>query len=310
MQKISPCLWFDDNCEEAVNFYTSVFPNSRIDSIQRYPDGMQEGPMKGMDGKILTAVFELDGLAFQALDGGPMFKMNPSVSFMVNFDPSRDPEAAAHLDALWEKLAEGGTALMALGEYPFSKRYGWIQDRFGVSWQFILTDPEGEPRQSVIPSLLFVGDVCGKAEEALNHYVSIFKDSRMGTVAKYPAGMEPDKEGTAMFAEAMLAGQWIVAMDSAHTHEFSFSEAVSFSVECADQAEVDYFWKKLTDGGSESMCGWLKDKYGVSWQVVPKRLGELMLDPDKEKVARVTAALMEMRKFDIAALERAAAGEA
>ncbi|QQR61289.1 VOC family protein [Candidatus Uhrbacteria bacterium] len=309
MQKITPCLWFDKNCEEAINFYTSVFPNSKISSILRYPSDMQVGPMTDMAGKVLTAVFELNGLAFQALDGGPLFKINPSINFMVNFDPSRDADAAAHLDDLWAKLSEGGSALMPIGEYPFSKRYGWIQDRFGVSWQLILTNPEGEPRPNIIPSMLFVGDVCGKAEEALNFYASLFKNSRMGTVAHYPAGMEPDKAGTAMFAEASLSGEWLVAMDSARMHDFSFNEGVSLSIDCADQAEVDYFWNKLTEEGEESMCGWLKDKYGVSWQVAPHVLVDYMTDPDQEKVKRVTAAFMKMKKFDIAKLQAAYEGK-
>ncbi len=308
MQKITPCLWFNNNCEEAINFYTSIFPNSKITNINRYPDGVKEGPMAGMDGKILTAFFELDGFAFQALDGGPLFKINPSISFFVNFDPSRDPEARDRLDALWEKLAEGGKVLMPLQEYPFSKHYGWIQDRFGVSWQLILTDPEGEPRPNIIPSLLFVGAAYGRAEEALNYYTSLFKDSKMGMVAKYPAGMEPDKEGAAMYAEASLSGEWLTAMDSALPHDFFFNEAISLAVECADQAEIDHFWQMSAVPESEQ-CGWLKDKYGVSWQIVPTQLGQFMNDPDPEKVQRVTDAFMQMKKFDIAALQAAYEGK-
>lgn len=306
MQKITPCLWFDSNCEEAITFYTKIFPNSKIDSIKRYPSDMQVGPLPNMAGKILTAIFALDGFAFQALDGGPQFRMNPSVSFMVNFDPSREPDAAARLDALWAELCVGGKILMPLQEYPFSKHYGWVEDRYGVSWQLILTDPAGEPRPSIIPSLLFVKDVCGKAEEALKHYVSVFKNSKLGMTAYYPAGMEPDKEGSLMFGEANLDGSWLIAMDSAQNHEFGFNEGISLSVECADQAEVDHFWTSLTaDGGSESQCGWLKDRYGVSWQIVPTRLGELMNDPDPAKANRVLQAMLQMQKLDIAELERA-----
>ena len=297
MQKITPCLWFDKNCEEAVNFYTSLFPNSKIDSIKRYPSDMQVGPVPDMAGKVLTAIFTLDGLTFQALDGGPMFKVNPSVSFFVNFDPSQGSNATARLDEMWGKLSEGGKVLMPLQEYPFSKRYGWIEDRFGVSWQLILTNPEGEPRPNIIPSLLFTKAIAGKAEEALNFYVSIFKtDSRMGTVAKYPAGMEPEKEGTAMFAEAQLAGQWFAAMDSANSHDFAFSEAVSFSIETNNQAETDYFWNVLTaNGGADSQCGWVKDKYGFSWQIVPTRLGELLSDLDHKKSNRALQAMLHMQ---------------
>jgi predicted 3-demethylubiquinone-9 3-methyltransferase (glyoxalase superfamily) len=267
------------------------------------------GPEKDMAGKILTAVFELDGIAFQALDGGPIFQKNPSVSFMVNFDPSRDEKAAERLEEMWKKLAEGGKVLMPLDAYPFSKKYGWIEDRFGVSWQLILTDPNGEPRPSIIPSLLFVKDVCGKAKEALNFYVGIFKNSKMGMVAPYPAGMEPDKEGTTMFGEACLDGEWIIAMDSAQMHNFSFNEAISLSVECADQAEVDYFWEKLReDGGMESECGWLKDKYGFSWQIIPKQLEAMFTDPDEKKSNRALKAMLNMQKINIAEVQRAYEG--
>jgi predicted 3-demethylubiquinone-9 3-methyltransferase (glyoxalase superfamily) len=247
-------------------------------------------------------------LTFQALDGGPMFKLNPSVSMMVNFDPSRQADAQQRLDKLWQALSDGGKVLMPLQEYPFSKHYGWVQDRFGVSWQLILTNPDGEPRPNIIPSLLFVKDVCGRAEEALKFYVSIFKNAKLGNIARYPAGMEPDQAGSAMFAEALLDDTWIAAMDSARQHDFTFNEAISLSIDCADQAEVDHFWEKLTEGGNESMCGWLKDKFGFSWQVVPRRLGELLEDPDRVKAGRALQAMLEMKKLDVAKLEAAFKG--
>lgn len=310
MQKITPCLWFDKNCEEAVTFYTSLFPNSKIDSIKRYPSDMQVGPLTDMAGKILTAIFTLDGLTFMALDGGPIFKPNPSVSFFVNFDPSKNPNAVADLDALWAKLSEGGKILMPLQEYPFSKHYGWVEDRFGISWQLILTDPSGEPRPNLIPSLLFVGDVYGKAEEALNHYITVFKgaghEAQLGTVARYPAGMEPHKEGALMFGEVHLAGQWFAAMDGDGGHAFAFNEGISLTIETVDQAETDYFWNTfINDGGKASECGWLKDKYGFSWQITPKRLGEMLSDPDQAKSNKALQAMLQMQKIDIAELERA-----
>jgi predicted 3-demethylubiquinone-9 3-methyltransferase (glyoxalase superfamily) len=169
MQKIVPSLWFDMNCEEAVNFYIDTFnaaphsnKNSKIVSIERYPEGIEDGPMKGMGGKILTAIFELNGQKFMALDGGPIFK---------------------------------------------------------------------------------------------------------------------------------------------------FNEALSFYVECADQAEVDYFFEKLSAVKESEQCGWLKDKYGLSWQIIPKQLGELLTDPDKEKAGRVMQAMLQMKKIDIAGLEKAYDGK-
>lgn len=303
-QKITPCLWFDANCEEAVAFYTDVFPNSQITHLQRYPEGM-DGPMAAMAGKVLTAVFELDGYAFQALDGGPQFTLNPSISLMLNFDPSVDPDARGNLETLWAHLSEGGQTLMELGEYPWSPLYGWTQDRFGVSWQLILSDAEGEPRPFIMPAMLFVGDVCGKAAEALRTYVDLFADSRLGMIVNYPPGMEPESADSTMFGEACLAGQWFTAMDSAADHKFGFNEAFSLSIECETQEEVDHFFDALSAVPEAEQCGWLKDRFGLSWQVVPRQLGEFMTDPDPERTGRVMNAFMSMKKFDIAALQAA-----
>lgn len=159
MQKITPSLWFDNNCEEAINYYTSVFKDSKIISIKRYPEGATDGPMAGMGGKVLTGIFELNGQRFMALDGGPLFK---------------------------------------------------------------------------------------------------------------------------------------------------FNESISFSVECEDQAEVDYFWDKLSAVPESEQCGWVKDKFGLSWQIIPKQMGELLSDPDPEKANRVLQAMLQMKKIIIADLEAAA----
>ena len=204
-----------------------------------------------------------------------------------------------------DKLAEGGTALMELGEYPFSERYGWTQDRYGLSWQVMAMG--GRPiRQKITPTLMFVGEQCGKAEEAIRLYASIFKNAGVGDFLRYGKGEEPDREGTIKHAGFRLEGQEFAAMDSAYPHAFSFSEAISFAVTCPDQAEIDYYWTKLTaDGGQESMCGWLKDKFGVSWQVAPLVLNDMLRYPDPKKVERVTRAFLSMKKFDVAALERA-----
>jgi predicted 3-demethylubiquinone-9 3-methyltransferase (glyoxalase superfamily) len=300
MQKIIPHLWFDKQAKEASEFYASVFPDSKVTNVS-----VITGTPSG-DCDVVS--FDVMGYSFQAISAGPYFKLNPSISFMVNFDPSQNPDARSLLDEIWAKLSEGGKALMPLDTYPFSEHYGWIQDKFGVSWQLILTKPEGEERPLIIPSIMFVGDVAGKAEEASDFYLSVFKDAKRGIIARYPAGMEPEQEGSIMFTDFMLEKQWFAAMDSRQQHEFKFTEALSFIVRCETQEEIDYYWEKLSAIPEAEQCGWLADKFGVSWQIVPTIMDEVMKSGDQEKIGRVTQAFLKMKKFDIAELEAAAEG--
>jgi predicted 3-demethylubiquinone-9 3-methyltransferase (glyoxalase superfamily) len=240
-----------------------------------------------------------------AISAGPLFRFNPSVSFILNFDPSKDNDARVHLDRLWEQLSVGGTALMPLDTYPFSEHYGWIQDRYGLSWQLMLTNPAGEERPFIIPSLMFTQKIAGQAEEAIDFYCAVFKDSRRGMTARYPKGMEPDQEGTIMFADFSLPGTWFAAMDSAREHHFTFNEAISLVVPCETQAEIDYYWEKLSAVPEAEQCGWLKDKFGLSWQVWPTVIGEMMRHGTREQIDRITQAFLPMKKFDIATLQRA-----
>jgi predicted 3-demethylubiquinone-9 3-methyltransferase (glyoxalase superfamily) len=304
MQKIVPCLWFDKDAEEAMHFYVSVFSQARAStngsslvSIKRYPDEVPEEFMKGMEGKVLTGLFELAGYRFMTLDGGPIFHFTPAISFFVRC------HSEAEVEAYWSRLSDGGTSLMPLDTYPFSKKYGWIQDKYGVSWQVILA--ENPVEQTIIPSLLFVGDRAGKAEEAITFYAQVFGDAAVGDISRYGANQEPDREGTVAYAEFQLEDQPFVAMDSAHQHNFTFTEAISFYVDCDTQAEVDRLWQKLSAVPESEQCGWLKDKYGVSWKINPKRLGELMNDPDPEKSGRVMEAMLKMKKIEVAELEEA-----
>ncbi len=198
---------------------------------------------------------------------------------------------------------------MPLDKYPFSERYGWIQDRSGLSWQLILTNPEGEERPPIIPFIMFVGDVCGKAEEASDFYLSLFEASKRGAIARYPQGMEPDKEGSIMFTDFKLEGQWFAAMDSAHRHDFAFNEAISLMVHCDTQEKIDDYWEKLSAVPEAEQCGWLKDKYGVSWQIVPTAMDEMMSQGTHEQIGRVTQAFLPMKKLDIAKLKEAYEGK-
>jgi predicted 3-demethylubiquinone-9 3-methyltransferase (glyoxalase superfamily) len=152
--------------------------------------------------------------------------------------------------------------------------------------------------QKITPFLWFDD----KAEEAMNFYVSIFKNSKRGRISRYgEAG--PGPKGTVMVATFQLEGQDFIALNGGP--HFKFTEAISLVVNCETQEEVDGFWEKLSEGGSRGQCGWLKDKYGLSWQIVPTALGELMSDPDPEKSKRVMQSMLQMKKLDIKGLRQA-----
>lgn len=281
MQKIIPNLWFKGVAKDAVNFYLSIFPESKINQTQYYPTEGLLDFQRDLAGKILTIEFELWGYKIVGINAGPEFTPNPSCSFMVNFDPSRNTDAEALLDNAWAKLVEGGKILMPLQEYGFSKKYGWVEDKYGFSWQLILTNPEGEPRPNIISALLFVTDDSLQAEEAVKFYLSTFKETSIGSIVKYPTKVGHISESPVMYSDFVLEGSWFVAMDgSTIDHRFKFNEAFSFAIFCKDQQEIDYYWDKITkDGGQESVCGWCKDKFGLSWQVVPLGINELVSDP-------------------------------
>jgi predicted 3-demethylubiquinone-9 3-methyltransferase (glyoxalase superfamily) len=275
---IVPCLWFDGKAQAAADFYSRVFPDAR----KTYDAGLTVG----------LRVADLD---LTLLNGGPEFSINPSISFFY------DCRSESEIDMLWSALSEGGSALMELGEYPFARRYGWVADKFGVNWQLILRD--GAFKQRAFPSLMFTKESCGRAEEAIRFYAAVFKDAEVGSLSRYGPGTEPERPESLNYGEFRLGARWLTAMDSAQSHEFAFDEGVSLVVACEDQKELDYFWDRLSDGGSEGQCGWLKDRFGLSWQVIPKVLGKLMSDP--ARASRVVAAFMKMKKLDIAELERA-----
>jgi predicted 3-demethylubiquinone-9 3-methyltransferase (glyoxalase superfamily) len=191
---------------------------------------------------------------------------------------------------------------MPLGEYPFSAKYGWTQDRYGLSWQIMFAG-DREIKQKITPTLMFVGDQAGKAEEAIDLYTSIFEGSKVDHIMRYETGEKPDTAGTIKHAGFEIEGQSFAAMDSARVHGFNFTEAISFVVPCHTQEEIDYFWSKLSADPKAEQCGWLKDKFGLSWQIVPTALDEMMRD--KTALPRVTEAFLKMKKFDIAKLREA-----
>ncbi|HXY07143.1 MAG TPA: VOC family protein [Terriglobales bacterium] len=290
MPRITPHLWFEKEAKEAAGFYTSIFKDSKIKSMATLADTPS--------GTVDLATIELSGLEFSLLSAGPLFKFTPAVSFLVRCDTKDE------VDALWSELSQKGSVLVDLGEYPFSERYGWTEDRYGLSWQVMFSKERANgPR--ITPSLLFVGNQCGKAGEAINFYASVFHDTRVGPILRYGRGEEPNQEGTIKHATFVLEGETFAAMDSARAQNFTFNEAISFMVPCSTQEEIDYYWTKLSADRSAEQCGWLKDKYGLSWQIVPTVMEEMLMDKDKAKVARVTEAFLKMKKFDIATLNEA-----
>ncbi len=274
--KLYPCLWFDGKAKEAATYYSSVFENSQIISENS-----------------LVVFFELDGMQFMGLNGGPQFKINPSISFFVFGD------SVEVIDKKWKHLSDGGSVMMPLDKYPWNEKYGWCQDKFGVNWQLMMA-PGNE--QKIVPSFMFTQQQSGRAEEAINFYTSIFKNSKVEMISRYEKG-EGDVEGHIKHARFSLNGESFAAMESSGPHAFTFNEGISMVVPCDNQEEIDYYWNKLTEGGEESQCGWLKDKFGVSWQIVPAILGKLMSDPEKGK--RVMDVVMKSIKFNIEELENA-----
>lgn len=296
MQKITPFLWFDNNAEDAVKFYTSLFDNSSILTVTRYDEaGAKASGQKS--GTAMTVAFKLEGQNFTALNGGPHFKLNQSISFFVYC------ESDEKIENIYNKLREDGQILFPLDKYDWSPRYAWVVDKFGLSWQLDV-DKINNP-QKILPAFLFVNDKVLKVKEAVNYYTTVFPDSKI--IMEWPydksAGLP---EGTLLFAQFKLAENLFNAMSGTGEHNFDFNEAFSFVVNCKDQNEVDYYWDKLTsDGGMESQCGWLKDKFGVSWQIVPTRLIELLGDPDPLKSQNVMMAMLRMKKIILSDLENA-----
>jgi predicted 3-demethylubiquinone-9 3-methyltransferase (glyoxalase superfamily) len=239
--------------------------------------------------------FEIEGTKVMGLNGGPMFKINPSISLFVTCTTNEE------IERIWGWLAEGGNAMMTLDKYPWSEKYGWMVDKFGMTWQLMFDElPPG--RQKIIPSLLFVGDQFGKAEQAIKHYSSIFHPSAIHHLELYPEGGD-QPAGHLMFGRFSLNDSQFAAMDGPGEHDFRFNEGVSLVVECENQEEIDYYWEKLTDGGAEVQCGWLRDKFNLSWQVIPKAIGSLMSDPEKSE--RVMQKVLKMIKLDLDALMNA-----
>jgi len=285
MKGIQSCLWFDGQAESAAKFYTSLFPNAKIARSVRYSKSGAKASGQ-VEGSTMTVEFELDGSKFLALNGGPHFKVNPAVSFFVGCSTE------AEINGLWAKLCK--SPRMELGQYPFAVKYGWCEDQFGVNWQLMLSSRS----QKISPALLFANKKFGKAEEAIKFYTAQFPGSKIETIAK------DAKTDAVLHSTFSLAEQSFVIMEGPLEPEFDFSPALSFVILCESQVEIDRIWGQLSAVPAAEQCGWLQDKYGVSWQVVHKDWGKMIGDSDPPTQDRLMAAILRMKKLDLKVLEQ------
>lgn len=298
-QKIVPNLWYDGQAVEAADFYCSVLPRTTSHIEMTYPlEGLLDF-QRPLAGKALLVALDVHGTRLSLINAGPEFRVNPSISFSLNFHSKflteQDSTVTEALNRVWAALADGGKILMDLAEYPFSPLYGWVEDRFGVSWQlFMVQEQEQEPAQFLVPSLLFAGAAQNRAAEATTYYRSLFDGSSSGEEVYYTEIVDPVVPTSLMYSDFDLAGQRFSAMDSGVRQDFTFNSGVSLEVHCQDQAEIDRLWLALSAYPAEEQCGWLRDRFGLSWQIVPANMGELMQKPDG------FSKLMKMGKIVIA----------
>lgn len=272
---IHPCLWFDGQAKAAAEYYCSIFGNSKI---------LAENPM--------VVTFEIEGEKVMGLNGGPMFKKNASISLFVNC------ESEEEITRIYGKLLEGGSAMMPLDKYPWADKYGWVIDQFGMTWQLMINKPVDGHK--IHPSFLFVGEQYGKAQPAMKKYAELFPNSKVHELFLSEEGGQ-GPAGMVEFGHLTLNNKIFAAMDGFGQHEFTFNEGVSLVVPCDTQEEIDKYWNTLTsNGGEESMCGWLKDEFGVSWQIIPSNIESIMTNP--EKGPKAMDAIMKMKKIVIADL--------
>jgi len=288
MSKIVPHLWFDTQAVEASELYLSLFENSRLVShtvIKDTPSG---------DCDFL--VIELAGQEFMLISAGPYFPHSPIISFQVACQDK------AEVDRLYTKLTEGGQILMPLESYEFNDYYAWVSDQFGISWQLLLSPDQSG--QKITPALMFTGEQAGHAKDAVEFYTSIFGSSSIDFVALYGDNPGPDKPDSATQIGFTLEGQRFTALDSAYDHGFTFSEAISLLIYADTQDEIDAYWYALSAVPEAEQCGWLKDKFGVSWQVSPRSMNEMMADSNEERLNAVTQCMLQMKKIDVEELKR------
>jgi predicted 3-demethylubiquinone-9 3-methyltransferase (glyoxalase superfamily) len=293
MQTIVPHIWINRVADDATDFYLSALPDTTVVDRWTYPtEGLLDFQQE-FAGQPLTVEFDIAGYRLAMINAGDEFTPTPAISFFLNFDPSQRDDARGDLDRTWARLTEGGQILMELGEYPFSPHYGWVADRYGVNWQLMLTDPEGDPRPFVVPNLMFCGPAQNKAHEAVDFYASVFPEASVGTRVHYDEATGPVTTDSVVFSEFQIRGEWLTAMDSAVEQPFTFTPGISLLFNARGQEEIDRLWSALSANPEFEQCGWLQDRYGVSWQIAPDNLNQLLERPGAYQK------LMDMKKIVI-----------
>ncbi len=281
---IFPCLWFNGDGKEAADFYCETF-----------------------DGKITADTpvvlnFELFDQKFMFLNAGSQFEKNGSISFTILC------ETEDERTEYWTALIEEGTVLKEVNENDLNSRVDTVLDQFGVTWNLIVDKTLID--QKIIPTLLFSNQNQGKAVAAEIFYTDIFSEGDYENVLKEFEISEMRSEEilqNGFVGHFKIAHYSLICEDNLIDNQLDFNEGISLVVMTDDQVETDHLWDSLLDnGGRASMCGWLKDQFGVSWQIVPKKLLELMNDLEQpQKAQKVVEAMMTMQKFDISTLETA-----
>ncbi|WP_421000330.1 VOC family protein [Carnobacterium maltaromaticum] len=282
--KFAPCLWVDNQVEEMTELYTKVFENGKpLKTLYFLEDA------HGKIGDILTQSVQLANQEFILLNGGPEFKATPSISYMVTCT------SETQLQVLWQELSEGGKLLMNLAIYPGVGQFGWLEDRFGISWQFSLD--QSSSSQKITPCFMFSGEQYGNASRAVAEWIEVFQS---GEILEHYF----NEDSTTKLAKFTLHQQEFMAMDSAVDHDFTFSLANSFYVYCENQKEIDRLWTAITSKGTEMPCGWMGDRFGVAWQTVTRDMDTMLDRKNLTKALAVTQAVYGMMKIDSEELRR------
>ena len=267
------CFWFNDKASDAFTIYSEALPGAEVT----------------LDNGFLLELTMGDSV-LAGMNGGPTYRPNKTISVFVELPTPTAVEQA------YELLTDGGGEVyMELAENAWSPAYAWIADRWGVNWQLMCID---NCTPTLSPALLFTGKQAGRAAEAMRFWGKIFAPSEVLTIAHYPPDAEPDA-GNIMHAQQRIGDGKFVFCDSSAKHDAAFTPGASLVVSCDTQAEIDRYWKTLSaNGGQQGRCGWLTDRFGVSWQIIPRELAGWMSNPRTgpkvgERLQRMTKLIID-----------------